>query len=130
MRRTMLVLAAGLLFGLACEGTLLTNPIIGGVHHNPTTGGGGQNTGTAVVTIGDNFYDPASVVVTRTDAGARVTWTWTGSNPHTVTFDDGGASSDSMSTGSFSRTFPGAGTFTYFCLVHGRSVMAGTVTVQ
>jgi hypothetical protein len=35
-----------------------------------------------------------------------------------------------MSSGTFTRTFGGAGTFTYYCSIHGRAVMHGTITVS
>lgn len=79
------------------------------------------------VTVGDNFYNPSANSV---GTGSTVTWTWSGSNPHSVTFDAGGSSSAVQSTGTFARTFATAGTFSYFCTVHGAGVMSGTVTVQ
>jgi plastocyanin len=65
-------------------------------------------------------------------AGGTVTWTWRGSSSHTVTSDDNGATFDSSpprSSGTFSHTFPNAGSFPYHCEVHGL-FMAGTITVQ
>lgn len=79
------------------------------------------------VTVGDNFYNPSANSV---GTGSTVTWTWSGSNLHSVTFDAGGSSSAVQSTGTFVRTFATAGTFSYFCTVHGAGVMSGTVTVQ
>lgn len=83
--------------------------------------------GQAAVSIGDDFYDPSA---TSVGTGSTVTWTWNGSNAHSVTFDAGGASSAVQATGTFARTFGTAGQFTYFCTVHGANVMSGTVTVQ
>ncbi|MFV2073845.1 MAG: plastocyanin/azurin family copper-binding protein [Thermoanaerobaculales bacterium] len=83
--------------------------------------------GENAVSVGDNFYDPSAKSV---GTGGTITWTWNGSNPHSVTFDGGGPSSAVKSTGTFDRTFATAGQFTYFCTVHGRNVMSGTVTVQ
>ena len=95
----------------------------------PTTPGtsGGP---TASVTVGDNFFQPASGSVTRGANGATVTWTWSGRNPHNVTFDAGGSNSTTQTAGTFSRTFTAAGTFTYICTIHGRAVMSGTVVVE
>jgi plastocyanin len=66
-------------------------------------------------------------------AGAMVTWQWEG-GPHSVTSGnccspDGRFDSGLKSSGSFSQTFPSAGTFPYFCMVHG-SMMTGSVVVN
>jgi plastocyanin len=42
----------------------------------------------------------------------------------------GGPSSPVQSAGRFSRAFPTAGSYTYFCSVHGRAVMSGIVVVH
>jgi plastocyanin len=75
--------------------------------------------------VNNNFFTPTSVSIT---AGETVVWTWSaGATTHTVTFDDG-QNSGEKSSGTYSRTFAGAGTFPYHCLIHGTS-MSGTVTV-
>jgi len=71
--------------------------------------------------------------------GANVTWNWdtcTGDGyggstcgSHSVQFDDGGPSSAIKSSGTFSRMFAAAGTYTYHCLVHG-TAMSGTIVVH
>jgi LPXTG-motif cell wall-anchored protein len=91
---------------------------------------------TKTVSIGDNFYSPASVTIS---AGDTVTWTNNGAAPHTVTADNGSfdsspncpADTDACLQGgdTYSHTFSSAGTFGYFCKVHGQS-MSGTVVVQ
>jgi plastocyanin len=90
----------------------------------------------ASVSMGDNFYDPATVTVT---VGETVTWTNNGQLSHTVTADNGSFDSspncptvitDCMESGdSYSQSFNSAGSFDYFCKVHGQS-MSGTVVVQ
>lgn len=91
----------------------------------PSNGGGPVRT--TSVDVVDNRFQPSSNAV---DPGATVTWTWGGSNPHTVTFDDASlADSQIQTTGSFQQTFPAEGEFTYFCTVHGRAVMSGRVVV-
>ena len=83
----------------------------------------------------NNAFSPAATTVT---AGTTVVWAWNsctgdpyGGNQlcasHNVTFDDGSTSSATMDQGTFSKSFPTAGTFTYHCTVHP---MTGTVTVQ
>ncbi len=92
-----------------------------------TEGGGGSGLpATVAVTVGDDFFSPQEDSVA---VGGTVTWTWTGDHEHDVTFDDGAASAIQTS-GSFARTFSAAGVYTYYCTVHGRSVMAGDIIVQ
>lgn len=97
-------------------------------------GGGGSDTptapspgaSTATVTVGNDFFNPAQLTVA---VGTTVTWQWAaGDTTHSVTFDDG-PTSDIQTSGTFQRAFGTAGTYTYFCKVHGRAVMSGTVTV-
>ena len=45
--------------------------------------GGGGPVATTSVNVVDFSFDPPDILVS---AGARVTWTWNGSTPHTVTF--------------------------------------------
>lgn len=92
------------------------------------TSGGSQ--GQAAVAVSDNAFTPASLTVVKNEAGATVTWTWTGTRLHNVTFDDGAAGSANQTTGTFARTFAAAGSYTYYCSIHGKAVMSGAVTVQ
>ena len=130
-RPTALFLVPLLLAGIlaACSSSTPTGPTSSGGSGGGGGGGGGSEA-TASVTIGDNFFSPATVTVTRGSSGATVAWTWAGSNPHSVTFDAGGPNSIVQNSGSFSRTFTASGTFTYYCTVHGRAIMSGTVVVQ
>jgi plastocyanin len=96
----------------------------------------GTNASTTALTVTNNKFTPAhdSVAV-----GSTLTWTWNtcssdvyGDNTcvsHSVQFDDGSASSSIKDSGSFSRAFATAGTYTYHCAVHG-SAMTGTVLVK
>jgi plastocyanin len=93
----------------------------------PMGGGGTGGGGTGAVTVGDDFFSPATTTV---PAGTTVSWTWTGQDPHNVNFDDGAPSSGVKTSGTFTRTFTTPGTYTYFCSVHGRAVMSGSVVVQ
>jgi plastocyanin len=85
---------------------------------------------TGPVTVGDNFFQPATVMVTPAGGPVEVVWNWTGSNQHNVTFDAGPPNSETQASGSFTRSFSEAGAFTYYCTVHGRAVMSGTVNVE
>jgi plastocyanin len=91
---------------------------------------------TTSLSVENNKYIPAHDSV---GVGATLTWTWNtctgdgygGSScaSHSVKFDDGVSSSAIQSSGTFSRTFATAGTYTYHCAVHG-TAMAGTVIVK
>jgi plastocyanin len=48
---------------------------------------------------------------------------------HSVTFDDGSASSALQDQGTFEKTFSTPGTYMYHCSVHGTLGMTGTITV-
>jgi LPXTG-motif cell wall-anchored protein len=89
-------------------------------------------------------YSPANVTVSD---GDTVVWTNQTSAPHTVTRctpaacagDAGGSGTDTtFTTGNvaagngttFSHTFHGPGTYTYYCTIHGFAVMHATVTVM
>jgi len=92
--------------------------------HNVTVGPGGSN----------SFRDSQSGGSTTTiRAGETVTWTWAAglhsTTSGTCCTGDGTWNSGTKSSGSFSHTFPAAGTFPYFCTVHG-SAMTGTVMVM
>ena len=77
--------------------------------------------------IADNRFTPSANSI---DVGATVTWTWGGANFHNVTFDEASIGGSATRTdGTFERAFDEAGEFTYFCTVHGRSVMSGRVVV-
>ena len=110
----------------------------GGGGYNSVTGTTGGNNGgnpggtpdtpvaTNAVTLGDNVFTPASIVVSP---GTQVTWTWpSGVAVHNVTFADGTNSGDKPAGSTFSRTFSTVGTFNYSCTLHAG--MNGTVKVQ
>lgn len=88
------------------------------------------------VDVQDNAYSPAEIEI---DAGDTVHWTQTGNSGHSVTAEDGsfdshpGCPGDCMANGDeFEHTFDEAGTFEYYCRIHGANggAMRGTVTVQ
>lgn len=97
---------------------------------------------TANVAIGDNWFCNSSfaggICDTNITAGDTVLWTNTGSAPHTVTEcgdaftpcpQPGAFDSGTLSNGqTFSRTFPTAGTYEYWCNIHGNA-MRGQVVV-
>ena len=93
------------------------------------------------VEVIDSLFKPATLTV---KAGTEVDWAQTGSLPHSVTADD--ASFDSSpgclqdpvnkclkSGAEFKRTFDKAGTYKYYCVIHGSKGgvgMSGSIVVQ
>jgi plastocyanin len=84
------------------------------------------------VTVQGFAFKPQTVEV---KTGAKVTWTNQDGAPHTTTSGTPGAKDGKWegqlagSGGSFSFTFAQAGSFPYFCAIHGAS-MTGTVVVK
>jgi plastocyanin len=77
------------------------------------------------ISVVDFAFEPGTVSV---PAGTTVTWTNTGSRPHTVTADDGSFDSGRLDPGEqFSQTFDQPGTFTYHCGFHPE--MQGSIVV-
>jgi plastocyanin len=65
-------------------------------------------------------------------AGSTVTWTWTGSLPHSVrsTGTPSFTSSGTLTgSGTYAVTFTAPGTYQYDCSVHGQQ-MTGTIVVR
>lgn len=84
------------------------------------------------VVMQNDTFNPATITV---PAGTTVVWTHQdGSEPHTVTADDGTFGSDDLNLGdSFEFTFDTPGTYTYYCQHHGGPGgvgMSGVVEVQ
>ena len=137
MRRILFAfLALATIVAVGCFDESSLDPFGRGTTTVGGTGGGGGGGGadsagaldTASVIIFDTGYNPTSVLVAP---GGTVTWVWTGNNAHGVTFDDGTiAASTIQSVGTYTVRFPRAGSFSFFCTVHGRTVESGTVTVK
>jgi plastocyanin len=69
-----------------------------------------------VVSIGDNFFEPADAAI---EPGDTVTWTNNGAVPHTVTAENGLFDSGALDPGeSYTVNFDGQGTVTYYCTLH------------
>ncbi len=89
------------------------------------------------ITVGDNFFSSSNGNGNLTvKVGDTVAWVVNGNNGHTVTSgteSNAGAvfNSGNLNRGdTFSFRFTNAGSFPYFCQVHGSNVMSGTITVQ
>ena len=115
-------------------------------------GGGGAGTTAPTSNGGVNTPPPAGGISVTNDAfspgtktvasGTTLRWAWNsctgGGDPyggsqtcvqHSVTFDDGSASSPLQDQGTFDKTFNTPGTYAYHCSVHG-TLMTGIITVQ
>lgn len=78
------------------------------------------------ISVGDNFFSPAQMTV---PTGTTVKWTFDGNNQHTVSSSTGAFESGTQGHGAtFEFRFTSAGTFNYFCRVHGQA-MSGSITV-
>lgn len=88
---------------------------------SPTTTGNVK----VAVSITNFAFSPSTITVHK---GDTVVWTNNDSAPHTVTGDNGGPASGTLSQGSgYSYTFNTVGTFPYHCTIHPN--MHGTVVV-
>ena len=77
-------------------------------------------------TVENNFFNPNPLTI---NVGDTVRWTWAGGSLHSVTSVAGSVESfDSgdLPTGTFSHAFTHAGTFTYYCDIHGFDFGNGT----
>jgi plastocyanin len=85
-----------------------------------------NNQKVVTVSIRDFFFDPANITVAP---GTTVRWVNQGNAPHTVTANDKSFDSERLNPGqSFTHTFQGAGTFSYFCEIHPH--MTASVSVN
>ena len=134
-RRTLPALALGFL--LAVSASAQHHHSMGGEvkAYDDGPSGGDPTSGNcdavqAKVTITGHTFSPATVTI---NAGQPVCWSWTGTpDIHNVKSEDGTFTSGSPDNhGVFQRTFTTAGTYGYYCEVHGApgSGMHGTVVV-
>ncbi|MDR3667085.1 MAG: plastocyanin/azurin family copper-binding protein [Ignavibacteriaceae bacterium] len=109
--------------------------VIPGCKSNSTTAppsGGGSTPGPNEVWMQNIAFNPASKTIS---VGTTITWTNKDNTTHTATSGvpgspDGLFNSGNLSNGgTFSFKFTTAGTFKYYCLIHG-AMMTATMTVQ
>jgi plastocyanin len=131
MKGVLVMLAVASLCGCGGGGGgSAAGPSNNGVNTPPPAGG---------ISVTNDAFSPAAKSI---PAGTTLQWAWnscTSGDPytgtgqtcveHSVTFDDGSASSALQSQGTFSKTFNTPGTFTYHCQIHGTMGMTGTITV-
>jgi plastocyanin len=109
MRRSLVIIALALALG-ACSDSTAADP--------------------DTIEVRDNSFGPSNLTVA---VNTTVTWDWTGSAAHNVTWAAGTpAASATQSSGSYTRNFAAAGTFEYYCSIHGTPTtgMRGTVVVE
>ena len=95
---------------------------------SPTAAAG---SGALNVSLADNSYSPNTLTATAGQA-LTVNLTNGGTQPHTFTIDnvvDSGQIA-AGATGRATFTPASAGTLTFYCTVHGRSIMSGQLTVR
>ena len=106
-------------------GDCQTGTTIGTTAPAAPSGTGSTAPASASVSIPAHSFSPASVTIA---VGGTVRWTNGDRDSHTVTADNGSFDSGILAPGgTFSHTFPTAGTFAYHCEIHPD--MRGTVTV-
>jgi len=81
------------------------------------------------VSVKDDAFDPASTTVS---VGGTVSWQWRGTHQHNVTWVVASTNSATQTIGAFMRTFATAGSYVYYCTIHGTPTggMHGTIVVQ
>jgi plastocyanin len=107
---------------LAIGVALLASAVLG-------TGASSVDAATVGVDVQDSQFSPPTINI---QAGDTVEWEFVGTLEHNVTAVDNSFSSATMSSGTFSRAFNSAGSFAYYCTIHGTAQgqgMAGTVVV-
>ena len=121
MRSLVLVLAAGVAL-TACSNTM-----------SSYGGGGCTPTATRICTANGSQFNPVNLSVA---AGTTVTWENGDGIGHTVTSATGSADTYdlSLASGTVSHQFTAAGTYNYYCRIHGANGtpptgMHGTITV-
>ncbi len=99
-------------------------------------GGGGGPAGSVTAGPGIQFVSghngSSNAAVDTIAIGSTVTWTWTGSLPHSVQSvgSPSFASSSTMTgSGTYAVRFDAPGTYQYDCAVHGQ-LMTGTIVVR
>jgi len=104
----------------------------------PPTQPSGNPVAVASVNVDDDFYAPNAVLLA---VGGTVTWNWVGINGHSVTSDGSPSFSPNKGVSPVNTTlgpvvFATAGTYNYYCTVHGvggygsTGEMKGTIFVR
>ena len=132
--RTLKVL--GVVAVLAATGIACSSSDNGGAVNTPPPSSTPPAASPSSASIGISATDALTFVPNDTTikAGTTLKWTVTGTIAHTVTSPEPGTQGVTFDSGtlnqgqSFSFTFTTAGTYHYYCKIHGKS-MSGTITV-
>jgi len=108
----------------------------GGGYGGGGGGGGGGLAGSVTAGPGIQFVSghngSSNAAVDTIAIGSTVTWTWTGSLPHSVQSVGSpsfAGSSTMTGSGTYAVRFDAPGTYQYDCAVHGQ-LMTGTIVVR
>ena len=108
----------------------------GGGYGGGGGGGGGGPVGSVTAGPGIQFVSghngSSNAAVDTIAIGSTVTWTWTGSLPHSVQSVGSpsfAGSSTMTGSGTYAVRFDAPGTYQYDCAVHGQ-LMTGTIVVR
>ncbi|HEX5936566.1 MAG TPA: cupredoxin domain-containing protein [Actinomycetota bacterium] len=116
-----------MLIAIAAAGTLLLAACGGGGDAGSDGGGGGDGAASSTVTMRDNEFVPADIVI----SAGEVDLVNEGAAPHTFTVED--ESVDVQVDGGETATTTvdlAAGTYTVFCSFHRAQGMEATLTVE
>jgi plastocyanin len=82
----------------------------------------------AKVKVADDMFVKSKLTVKK---GTKVTWNWTGAQPHNVTVTSGPAKfhSKTQTKGTFSETLKKPGTYKIVCTIHQSLGMVMTIKV-
>jgi plastocyanin len=120
-----------LVLGIAISASVFLVACGGGDDGGSGGGGGGASGSTVSMTIANFAYSPATLTA-RAGQAVSVSLSNNDSAPHSFTIDgvvDSGVIA-ANAKGSANFTPSQTGTLTWFCTVHGRAAMSGTITVS
>jgi plastocyanin len=123
---SVLLLAALMMVVAGCSGKGY------GTNYNNNGGNTNGTPGASEVWLQSSAFNPSSRSVA---VGATVTWTNKDSYTHTVTSGTPGSPNGTFDSGNmagnatFTHTFSAAGTFPYYCRIHG-AMMTGSIVVH
>jgi len=130
------LLLGALIAAAGCGGGGTTSNNTGNSGYPPTQPGG-TPVAAATVQVDDDFFSPNAVLLS---AGGTVTWNWVGINGHSVTPAGSPSFSPNAPVSPVNTTlavvFAAAGTYNYYCTVHGigsygsTGDMKGTIFVR
>jgi plastocyanin len=101
----------------------LALPLAAPASDDPVATKAGKAVGVTGTSAATYAYSPSTVTI---KAGGKVTFSWSGKDPHSATFSSG-KSSPTAAKVTFTRRFTAPGKFPFHCVVHGHT---GKVVVK